>query len=712
MGEFVVITGESGSGKSTLLNVLSGLDSYEEGEMYINGEETSHYSEKDFEDYRRKYVSNIFQEFNLVNSYTVYQNVELALLLCGQKKRKVKKQIIDIIKKVGLYEFRNTKVSKLSGGQKQRVAIARAIIKDTPIIVADEPTGNLDSKSADEVIKILREVARDKLVIIVTHNIEQVEQYATRIIKMHDGHILENREIVHIGKEKKVDEKENKPITNANIWRLGIRNTFNIIPKFLLVLAVFIFIALAIGLEYASFRKEEYETDIAGMNYYFHDLSDKRIVIKKEDSMPFSDEDFAKILEIENVDYIEKNDTMLDSTVELTDNQNIWISGKAKSINEFNLELQKGRMPENENEIIVVGPKWSYYFGTMADQILDKTLFLSTYGNPDETQELKIVGLIATEDNDNNYNDDTTIYFADSILDKIRLKTNESYSKVKTLFEGKYYESQPYMNEFHIVPNDNVKQGEALVSSDLNYMVSNMNCRGKNLVITAENIYYKDELTVKITNTYTKYNFKRLTGIKSFEDNNGSIYINTEDYNSLFNKATYQSSVFVKDAKGIDDTAKLLEEQGIKILKIKDIISNEYIEEIYSFIKLFKTFATAAIIIAMLFIAYFIIRIILKSRNAYFAVLRILGATKKVSKKLLQIELFVNSTVAYILVMVLVILIKLGIIEKGKDIVDYLNYKDYIFIYIVLVLISYVISRKFARKLFKDSAIETYREEV
>ena len=126
LGEFVVITGESGSGKSTLLNVISGLDSYEEGEMYINGEETSHYGENDFEEYRKKYVSNIFQNFNLVNSYTVYQNVVLVLLLNGYKKKEIKDKVLELIDKVGLSKYKNTKVSKLSGGQKQRVAIARA----------------------------------------------------------------------------------------------------------------------------------------------------------------------------------------------------------------------------------------------------------------------------------------------------------------------------------------------------------------------------------------------------------------------------------------------------------------------------------------------------------------------------------------------------------------------------------------------------------
>lgn len=163
MGEFIAITGESGSGKSTLLNVISGLDSYEEGEMYINGKETSHYTEKDFEDYRRKYIANIFQNFNLVNSYTVYQNVELALLLNGYKKRQIKKKVLDIIRQVGLSKFKNTKVSKLSGGQKKRVAIARAMVKETPIMVADEPTGNLDTESAKDIIKILKEVAKNKI---------------------------------------------------------------------------------------------------------------------------------------------------------------------------------------------------------------------------------------------------------------------------------------------------------------------------------------------------------------------------------------------------------------------------------------------------------------------------------------------------------------------------------------------------------------------
>ena len=274
-GEFVAITGESGSGKSTLLNVISGLDSYEEGEMYINGLETSHYTEKDFEDYRRKYIGNIFQSFNLVNSYTVYQNIELVLLLNGNKKKQIKKDVLELIKKVGLYKFRNTKVSKLSGGMKQRVAIARALAKETPIIIADEPTGNLDSKSANDVLKLLSEVSKDKLVIVVTHNYDQIKKYVTRKITMHDGRITEDKTIKNVEKSANISTSDFKNITFFNKLRLGIRNAFNIKVKFLLLLFVFLFVAFAICFEYSSNKEDEYVLKKSGDNYFINDKSDK-----------------------------------------------------------------------------------------------------------------------------------------------------------------------------------------------------------------------------------------------------------------------------------------------------------------------------------------------------------------------------------------------------------------------------------------------------
>ena len=156
--EFVAIVGESGSGKTTLLNVICGIDSYEEGEMYLNGEETSYYSTAELEEYRKKYVAFVFQNYNLIDSYTVLQNVEAPLILAGYPKKEIRGRAIEIIKRVGLEKHLHHKATKLSGGQKQSIVIARALAKDCPIIAADEPTGNHDSYSAQQLSELLKDI--------------------------------------------------------------------------------------------------------------------------------------------------------------------------------------------------------------------------------------------------------------------------------------------------------------------------------------------------------------------------------------------------------------------------------------------------------------------------------------------------------------------------------------------------------------------------
>ena len=187
-GEFVAVTGKSGSGKSTLLSVISGMDTYEEGDLLIEGKSTAHYTQPDWEEYRQKYISFIFQDYNIIESFTVLQNVELALMHITDPRER-RRRAMELIRRVGLSDRVRQKGSKLSGGQKQRTVIARALAKDSPIILADEPTGNLDSATGKEIIELLREVSKDKLVIVVTHNFEQVEYCATRHIRVYDGAI-------------------------------------------------------------------------------------------------------------------------------------------------------------------------------------------------------------------------------------------------------------------------------------------------------------------------------------------------------------------------------------------------------------------------------------------------------------------------------------------------------------------------------------------
>ena len=194
-GEFVAVTGESGSGKSTLLNVISGMDSYEEGELSIEGRPTSHYLEPDREKYREKYISFIFQDYNILDSFTVLQNVELALMSSIEDPVKRRARAIELLQRVGLGDKLRQRGSRLSGGQKQRTVIARALAKDSPIILADEPTGNLDSESAREIMALLKEVSKDRLLIVVTHNVEEVAGYATREIRVFDGAVTADRRL-------------------------------------------------------------------------------------------------------------------------------------------------------------------------------------------------------------------------------------------------------------------------------------------------------------------------------------------------------------------------------------------------------------------------------------------------------------------------------------------------------------------------------------
>lgn len=188
--EFVAILGPSGSGKTTLLNIIGGLDRYDSGDLIINGISTKKYKDRDWDSYRNHTIGFVFQSYNLIPHQTVLSNVELALTISGISKAERKKRAIEALEKVGLGKQLHKKPNQMSGGQMQRVAIARALVNDPEILLADEPTGALDSETSIQVMDLLKEVAKDRLVVMVTHNPELAEEYANRIVKVKDGHII------------------------------------------------------------------------------------------------------------------------------------------------------------------------------------------------------------------------------------------------------------------------------------------------------------------------------------------------------------------------------------------------------------------------------------------------------------------------------------------------------------------------------------------
>ena len=188
--EFVAILGPSGSGKTTMLNIIGGLDRYDSGDLIINGVSTKDYKDRDWDTYRNHAIGFVFQSYNLISHQTVLANVELALTISGVSKWERKKRALKVLKQVGLRDHAKKKPNQLSGGQMQRVAIARALVNDPDILLADEPTGALDSTTSVQVMDLLKEVAKDRLVVMVTHNPQLAEKYATRIVNIEDGKIV------------------------------------------------------------------------------------------------------------------------------------------------------------------------------------------------------------------------------------------------------------------------------------------------------------------------------------------------------------------------------------------------------------------------------------------------------------------------------------------------------------------------------------------
>ena len=367
-GEFVAITGKSGSGKSTLLNVISGMDSYEEGELLIEGQTTSHYLQPEWEEYREKYISFIFQDYNIIESFTVLQNVELALMHIEDKKAR-RARAMELINRVGLSSHVKQKGSKLSGGQKQRTVIARALAKDSPIILADEPTGNLDSATSKEIIELLREVSKDKLLIVVTHNFEQVEDYATRHVRIFDGavesdHVIREatvfNETENAAKPVKKDKKSEIKKQIKNGFTLG-KTMFTAKPK-LSVFLCFLMIIGTMGIFLVTALCGE-AGDLFKPNYMFNHI-DGRLVLAKQSGEVFTEEEVKNLAEKYGAEDHLRFDVLLDEgmmmqitlpTGENPPNEYEYV-GAAYTYGKDYGENVIGRYPEANDEVFLYLP--------------------------------------------------------------------------------------------------------------------------------------------------------------------------------------------------------------------------------------------------------------------------------------------------------------------------------------------------------------------
>lgn len=760
IGEFVAITGESGSGKSTLLNVISGLDTYEEGEMFVCGEDTTAYNTQDYEIYRKTYIGNIFQDFNLINSYTVYQNIEIVMLLSGKKASECKERILELIDLVDLREYRRTKVSKLSGGQKQRVAIARALAKDAPIIVADEPTGNLDSASAENVMETLSKVSSDKLVVIVTHNYEQAEPYVTRKLTMHDGKIIEDKKfdvqrdaspddyltdesMEAALSESGIDDAEEGPeriarhsrrgnravrgevgrpknMRKSSEIRLGIRNTFNLPAKFILLFIVYFFVSTAVLSQYATTKNSMHESDLLGSNPYFLNASSDRVIIKKADESRFTDEDFQKIQNTPNIKEIVKNDLAIDSGVSFTLGD-FYIEGPVMPVSQIQQdELAYGHLPEDEYEVVVkidatsdaiisVSDNGESYVGATVK--LQDMAQMQTY---EFDKDIKISGIII----DNEIDDDSdfalygysTIYATDTVSNELLVSMMSGNSKAEMNFGGTKIESE---NEKSVFFSRNVPEGKAFILEDQSYYYPDEEAKGKKVGLKVKNRFFESEGEYEIADIITNKNCNKLVGIPKDEYDMyyNCVFINNNDFKKLFDKGYFQISAYMTNEQESEDTLAAINGMGFTTLAIKDSLSDStggfnVVISLMTYGRLLLEF------IILFFIAYAVIKLIMRSRNSYYSTLRILGATKANTDNILRVELVLMMMIAFAVDMAFVVLVKRGIINVKEitKLLYYLTPVDYGVLAAVLLIMSLLIANRYSRNIFTRSAMKAFRE--
>lgn len=748
IGEFVAITGESGSGKSTLLNVISGLDSYEEGEMYIYGQPTSGYGASDLEEYRKRHIGNIFQTFNLINHYTVYQNVEMVLLLSGYEDSEIKERVDSIIDRVGLTAYRNTKTSKLSGGQKQRVAIARALAKETPIIVADEPTGNLDVASAQDIIKLLASISKEKLIIIVTHNYEQVEPYITRKISMHDGRIAEDKRIKHtqtVPEEKveapSVNEARHGALSKKNTVRLGTRNAFSLPAKFILLLFVFIFLTTGTFASYSAYigMREGLSTNVWGMT--FENVSPERVVLTKPDGTEFTEKEIEEIEALDNISYVEKHDILLDRPFDVTDNSAIssylgysdyyggefeyeevdyWISSFIKGLNALpEGELVVGRLPENENEAVMVLRESSWTAENKMDELMSVTSYLEPMfggGFPADglNMPVDVVGIAFFKKEPNS----SGLWTEGNLI-----MTEEGINRVEklaviggTIIEAKAGDrilkvGYSYYDDVWLVADESIAKGTVEVPRFVSDLVSEAE---KNVSLGLSGGSSVGKITLRVRkNTFDRT--KELTIVK-VNDDDERIRVNPEDLWALYEAPPVkQVSAMLESSLYQAETRAVLETMGYEALYLNETADKEHPLE-KALIRAMRIIVIVFLLAVLFFVVYFITKLIMKSQNVYYSTVRMLGGSKGACSGTLLAELLVVFHIAFVICLAIMIKITIAgssiLPAYAVRLIRYISPTDYVILYLVVLFMTILLAARYSAQMFKQTAMNAYREEV
>ncbi len=719
LGEFVAVTGESGSGKSTLLNVLSGLDTYEDGEMYVNGEETSYYSLEEWESYRRQYIGFVFQNYNIIDSYSVLENVMVALTIQGYPKEEIKDRALELIDKVGLSSHINHKASKLSGGQKQRAVIARALAKDCPIIVCDEPTGNLDTESSQVVMKLLEEIAKDKLVIVVTHNYDEVEEFATRKIRLFDGEVVEDKQISKSNAHEEGVTLANYNMTPFNLMGIALKNLFRTPRRTIFTVIVGIFIAIIFTFSFGSYTKNS-ASNINYMGYsYFNNVTERRIIVTKYDASAFTEDELTQLEDISGVNYLLRHDVTMDARLMTyhENKRNDYFYEHNAYINPAKMidvgELKEGRLPQSKYEI-VVEENDDYAVGETVKGGFRYIGWNST-GIPSEAIDFTVVGIVGNIF-PNDWNE--------------RIYVHEDFINSEEVVEMSYFgiEGESRYINYNLMPVDSEKgfgmslyelsfevdetlaDGEVHMSDQI---VMNM-CHASELFSTEEKECYED-LDLQISYSSAFYDndvdvdivdIFEITG----EGQYGKIIANQKTIDSLQETDPYQITLLVDDK--------------IKAESVMDEFFNTNFNAMYpagatdqfsEMLQLVQNigfgFNVVFLMVIIYWISYAVLKNIQNAKKKDYLIFRSIGASKKDLNKVTLLELFFSMTMAYIITMMLLVINELIPKTPIPQYLTFFSVGSYLFVFALLTILALLLGKRFNKKIFSKSVITSLKQE-
>ena len=667
--EFVAICGPSGSGKSTLLNVICKQDTFDEGEIYYKGNETAYFNVDDMDDFRKNKVGFIFQNYNIIESYTVLQNVMLPYELKGIPAKEAKKKALAIIDEVGLHDKINNRGAELSGGQKQRCVIARALAFEPEILACDEPTGNLDSETGAEIMALIAKIAHDKLVLVVTHNYEEVEPYATRKLTIVDGTLYEDKILreVPYDDEKEVLNLDYVPIPKKINFKVALRNLINT-PKKTIFSSLVIFFACFFMLSLYQYIRYSYDYQINYYNDFAYKSKDKVVIGPKNKAL--TEDDIAQIAG--NRPYVVNSVLDVKNFTGNFDMNKYYLNVYFETYyTDYNPSV--GRKPENDTE--------AYLLVGDAEALNDYKPYLNCeWTSSSINKSFKIVGIEKT----------------DKVKTNVLCIDSKVYNDILKLEYN--YEIDCVHQSGNDVEYINRQINMVLASGDrnilhmpklLNNEISSVKIEGYRSVIS------NNDLVISVDVDNIVYDLKsgedfyiEVAHVKNNEIKQVSIYnANT----SVLNKAK-NLGYFAINTKEYDVTSDL----------------NHFLNNLQAY-GMMILFSIAIIIIY--FISYLVMIHIYKTKAYDFNIFRTLGVTKRDMRYITIFELLIQTVIISIFTYLLTLI--LGAFAKENSpliIYSSINFGTSLIYFLIIFLFGYLIARRFNKKLFKFSVSKTFKE--